>query len=146
MLTVSEYVFKRNGVLLGSKGSLVLNLKNSFGAESNGDFWKHWNPIWGFYLSKFIYLPLKNIFPQSIAVLATFAVSGSLHDLAIGIVGQGWQNFFTIWFLIMGLFLNASKLLGINYSKFRFTVRVIINTSSIVFCFILTTILKNMTF
>jgi len=149
MLTLSEYVFKRNGVTLGSKGSLVKNLKNSFGAESNVDFWKHWNPIWGFYLSKFIYLPLKNICPQSIAVLAVlaaFAVSGSLHDLAIGIVGQGWQNFFTIWFLIMGLFLNASKSLDINYSKFRFTVRVIINTSSIVFCFILTTIFKNMTF
>ena len=69
MLTLSEYVFKRNGVALGSKGSLVKNLKNlknSFGAKSNADFWKHWNPIWGFYLSKFIYLPLKNICPNQL--------------------------------------------------------------------------------
>ena len=146
MLTLSEYVLKRNGVPLGSKGSLVRNLKNSFGAESNAKFWKYWNPIWGFYLSKFIYLPLKKYLPQSVAALVAFGVSGSLHDLAIGIAGQGWQNFFTIWFLIMGLFLNASKSLGINYSKFRFTARVIINTSSIVFCFILTKIFINMPF
>ena len=102
--------------------------------------------FWGFYLSKFIYLPLKKYLPQSVAALVAFGVSGSLHDLAIGIAGQGWQNFFTIWFLIMGLFLNASKSLGINYSKFRFTARVIINTSSIVFCFILTKIFINMPF
>ena len=146
MTALSEYVLKRNGVPLGSKGSLVRTFYHSFGAKSNAKFWKHWNPIWGFHLSQFIYLPLKKYLPQSVAALAAFAVSGSLHDLAIGILGLGWQNFFTIWFLIMGLFLNASKSLGINYGKFRFTVRVIINTSSIVFCFILTTIFINMPF
>ena len=76
MLTLSEYVLKRNGVPLGSKGSLVKNLKNSFGAESNAKFWKYWNPIWGFYLSKFIYLPLKKYLPQSVAALVAFGVSG----------------------------------------------------------------------
>ena len=146
MTALSEYVLKRNGVPLGSKGSLVRTFYHSFGAKSNAKFWKHWNPIWGFHLSQFIYLPLKKYLAQSVAALVAFAVSGALHDLAIGIAGQGWQTFFTIWFLIMGLFLNASKSLGINYGRFGFVFRVIINTSSIVFCFILTIIFRSMTF
>jgi len=45
-MTLSKYVLKRNGVPLGAKGSLLKNLENSFGAESNVLFWKYWNPIW----------------------------------------------------------------------------------------------------
>ena len=45
-------------------------------------------------------------------------------------------SFSTFWFVIMGFFLNASKSLDINYNKFRFTVRVIINTSSNSFVFL----------
>jgi len=140
-ITLSEYVLKRNGEPLGAKGSLLKNLENSLGAESNVLFWKYWNPIWGFYLSKYIYLPLNRYLPKSIASMVTFGASGALHDLAIGLLGLGWQNFLTIWFVMMGVFMNISKSLDISYSRFGFFIRVVINISSIATCFFLTTFL-----
>ena len=136
-MTLSEYVLKRNGIPLGAKGSLLKNLENSFGAENNVLFWKYWNPIWGFYLSKYIYLPLNRYLPKSISSIVTFGASGALHDLAIGLLGLGWQNFLTIWFVMMGVFMNISKSLDISYSKFGFFIRAVINISSITICLFL---------
>jgi len=139
-MTLSEYVLKRNGVPLGAKASLLKNLQNSFGAESNILFWKYWNPIWGFYLSKYIYFPLNRYLPKTISSIVTFGISGAFHDLAIGLLGLGWQNFLTIWFVMMGVFMNISKSLNISYSRFSFFVRAVINISSIAICFFLATL------
>lgn len=141
-MTLSEYVLKRNGVPLGAKESLLKNFENSFGAENNTLFWKHWNPIWGFYLSKYIYLPLNRYLPKSISSAVTFAVSGALHDLAIGLLGYGWQSFMIIWFLMMAIFMSISEFLGITYSTFGFYMRAIINITSIASCFVLATLLS----
>ena len=140
-MKLSEYVLKRNGVPLGAKASLAKNLQNSFGAQSNTLFWKHWNPIWGFYLSKYIYFPLNRYLPKSVSSIVTFGVSGALHDLAIGLLGLGWQNFLTIWFVIMGSFMGISKTLNISYSKFGFFTRAAINTASIAICFFLASLI-----
>ncbi|MDB2484889.1 acyltransferase [Gammaproteobacteria bacterium] len=136
-MTLSEYVLKRNGIPLGSQGSLLQNLENSFGAESNVLFWKYWNPIWGFYLSKYIYLPLNRHLSKSMSSIVTFGVSGALHDLAIGLLGLGWQYFLTVWFVMMGAFMNISKSLNIRYGSFGFSSRAVINISSIASCFFL---------
>tara|TARA_B110000902_G_scaffold169684_1_gene193265 strand:+ start:471 stop:896 length:426 start_codon:yes stop_codon:yes gene_type:complete len=136
-MTLSEYVLKRNGIPLGAKGSLLKNLQNSFGAENNVLFWKCWNPIWGFYLSKYIYLPLNRYLPKLISSIVTFGTSGALHDLAMGLLGLGWQNFLTIWFVMMGVFMNISKSLDISYNSFGFFIRAVINISSIASCFFL---------
>lgn len=134
-MTLSEYVIKRNGVPLGAKGSLLKNLQNAFGAESNAAFWKFWNPVWGYYLAKYIYLPLKQVVPASLAALLTFVASGAIHDFAVGVFGFGWQHFLTRWFFVMGIFFWASKRLNINYGGFSFPVRVVINVASLGFCF-----------
>jgi D-alanyl-lipoteichoic acid acyltransferase DltB (MBOAT superfamily) len=139
-MTLSEYVLKRNGVPLGAKASLLKNLQNSVGAENNIFFWKYWNPIWGFYLSKYIYFPLNGYLPKTISSIVTFGISGAFHDLAIGLLGLGWQNFFTIWFVMMGVFMNISKFLNISYSGFSFFIRAVINISSIAICFFLATL------
>ena len=139
-MTLSEYVLKRNGVPLGAKASLLKNLQNSVGAENNILFWKYWNPIWGFYLSKYIYFPLNRYLPKTISSIVTFGISGAFHDLAIGLLGLGWQNFFTIWFVMMGVFMNISKFLNISYSGFGFFIRAVINISSIAICFFLATL------
>ena len=136
-MTLSEYVLKRNGIPLGAQGSLLKNLQNSFGAESNVLFWKYWNPIWGFYLSKYIYLPLNRHLSKSMSSIVTFGVSGALHDLAIGLLGLGWQYFLTVWFVMMGAFMNISKSLNIRYGSFGFSSRAVINISSIASCFFL---------
>ena len=126
-MTLSEYVERRNGVALGAKGSLSNNLKRAFGAGSNAEFWKHWNPVWGFYLAKYVYLPMTRITPVSVAVLVTFAVSGGLHDLALFALGYDFGGFFAIWFALMGAALVVSKGVGISYSVLAFPIRVAIN-------------------
>ena len=142
-MTLGEYVLKRNGVPLGAKGSLPNNLRNSFGAGTNADFWRHWNPIWGYYLAKFIYLPLGNYVPRSLAILASFAVSGALHDLAVGLLGIAWQGFFTAWFLVMGLFLIVSKALQIDFSGLPFAFRALVNFASPAACLGVTVLLRG---
>ena len=74
-------------------------------------------------------------------LIATFAVSGALHDLALGLMGLGWGNFLTIWFIVMGVYMNLSKFLDLHYTQFSFFIRAVINTSSIAFCFFLATLL-----
>jgi len=134
-MTLGEYVLMRNGVPLGAKGSLPNNLRNSLGAGSNADFWRHWNPIWGYYLAKLVYLPLNRLVPQWVSTLAAFAVSGALHDLAVGLLGIAWQGFFTGWFLVMGMFLVFSKAFDISYAELSLWQRVAVNVSSPALCF-----------
>lgn len=134
-MTLSDYVLKRNGVPPGAKGSLSANLKNAFGAGSYVAFWKHWNPIWGYYLARYVYLPLQRFVPASLAALLTFAASGAIHDVAIGVLGFGWQSFLTLWFFVMGLVFVAAKSSRIEYGHLGFFARVAINVSSIALCF-----------
>ena len=137
MLTLSEYVLKRNGVSLGSKGSLVKNLKNSFGAESNAKFWKYWNPIWSYYLGKFVFKPLKYFLPTSLSLILTFCICGLLHDFVIMLYRWELTLLFTPWFLIMGLWVVISDFVKLDYSKSPWINRAIINITSIGCCFII---------
>jgi len=142
-MTLSEYVLKRNGVPLGAKGSLPNNLRNALGAGNNADFWKYWNPIWGYYLAKFIYIPLGRHVPKWLATLASFAVSGALHDLAVGLLGIAWQSLFTCWFLVMGLFLIGARGLRIEYGQLPFLLRVGVNIATPVVCLGVTLLLRS---
>jgi hypothetical protein len=134
-LNLSDYILKRNGVPIGHNRSLWNNLNRSLGASTNADFWRHWNPIWGYYLGKGVYVPLQRWVPKSVSLLVAFAISGALHDLAIGLV-KNWQCFFTIWFILMGIFLLLSKKLQISYSEFPFYTRMGINILSLSACFL----------
>lgn len=58
-LTWRDYAKRRNGLAVGSKGELRQNLRRAFTASSFGRFWQIWNPLFGFYLQKFIYRPLQ---------------------------------------------------------------------------------------
>ena len=89
-ITLSQYVSRRNGVPLGHKSSLPNNLSRALGAESSATFWQHWNPIWSYYLWRFVYSPVSGRSPRLVALILAFAVSAALHDLAIGLAGKGW--------------------------------------------------------
>jgi len=142
-VTLNEYVLKRNGVPMGAAGSLSRNLRNAFGADSPKKFWKYWNPIWGYYLASYVYLPLKNYLPAGLAVFITFAVSGALHDLAIGLLGRGWQGFITLWFLLMGLVVVVSGALGVRYAGLSFVGRVAMNGGHLAICFVLAVLCRD---
>ncbi|MCO4798709.1 MAG: acyltransferase [Colwelliaceae bacterium] len=137
-ITLSEYVKKRNGVALGSSGSMTNMLKRSLGASSFYLFWQYWNPIWGYYLSRMIMKPLSNRFPIWLAIIITFAVSGALHDLAITLVKWELTFLFTPWFSLMSLIVIATKKFGISYSGHHWLLRAFINLILITVCLILT--------
>ncbi|GIU54166.1 hypothetical protein TUM4249_38070 [Shewanella sp. KT0246] len=129
---------------LGANGSLQAMLKRSFGAESFYVFWQYWNPIWGFYLSRYVMRPLNTVFPIWFSILLTFAVSGALHDIAVTIIKWQVTFFFTPWFILMGIIVFISKLYNISYRRHSWLIRMLFNLFLIVFSFSLTIIIQRM--
>ncbi len=126
-MNLSDYVKRRNGVPLGDKDSLRNMLNRSLGAGKFSIFWQYWNPIWGYYLGKYIFKPLKLVLPQALSLIITFVVCGFIHDLAIMLLKWKFTLLLTPWFLFMGLSLILSDYAKINYSKFSWIARAAIN-------------------
>src|SRR5690606_29446263 len=108
-MNLSEYVKKKNGVPIGHSSSLKNNLQRSLGAKNFSSFWNFWNPIFGYYLGKKIFKPIKKWIPAGIAVVLTFVFCGLIHDLVTTIVKREISLLFTVWFLIMGIVVVVSK-------------------------------------
>ena len=126
-ITLSEHVRKRNGVPLGAKGSMKNMLERSFGAGSFHLFWRYWNPIWGYYLSRNVMKPLRQYFSAGVATILTFAVSGAAHDLAVAIIKWDAILFFTPWFAFMGIIVVVTNKFGISYARYNWLTRMIVN-------------------
>jgi hypothetical protein len=133
-LNLSDYVKRRNGVPLGNSDSLRNMLIRSLGAGKFSVFWQYWNPIWGFYLGKYIFKPLKRIFPQALSLIITFFVCGFIHDLAIMLLKWKFTLLLTPWFLFMGFSVILSDYAKIEYLKFPWIVRATINLIIILCC------------
>lgn len=126
--TLREYVLKRNGVQLGERGSMRNMFYRAFGARSFAKFWNHWNPIWGFYLNNLVLRPVSQVAPVWLAILATFTVSGFLHDIAISLVKLDIYIFFTPWFSIVGVIVICTKKLSLEYNSSSWHARALMNT------------------
>ena len=137
-MTLAEYIKKRNGVAMGSSKSLPNNLYRSLGAKSFSTFWNYWNPIFGFYLGKYIFKPLKKVFPVAIALLFTFIFCGLIHDIVTIIFRGKTSFFFSIWFFLMGIAVLITKRLKHNFSLQNWIIRAVANLSIIGICFLLT--------
>lgn len=137
-MTLKEYIRKRNGVPLGSPKSLRNNLYRSLGAKNFSTFWNYWNPIFGYYLGKFIFKPLKKIFPSTVSLVLTFVVNGLIHDAVTTVYRGKVSVFFTVWFLLMAIAVLITNSLNHDYSKQVWIVRTLINVSIITICFLLT--------
>ncbi len=137
-MTLSDYIKKRNGVSVGSPNALRNNLYRSLGSKNFPTFWTYWNPIFGYYLGKFIFKPLKKILPVSISLLITFIFCGMLHDTITTLLRGEISIFFSIWFLFMGLAVLIAKLLNHNFSRRLWSTRASINLSIISTCLVLT--------
>ena len=122
---------------MGAKNSLRNMMIRSLGAGKFSIFWKYWNPIWSYYLGKYIFKPLKIILPPSLSLILTFVFCGFLHDAVIMIIRWDFALLFTPWFLIMGLWLVISEFFKIDYSKYAWIIRASINILIIGSCFIL---------
>lgn len=122
---------------LGNSDSLRNMLSRSLGAGKFSIFWQYWNPIWGFYLGKYIYKPLKRIFPQAVSLIITFVFCGFIHDLAIMLLKWKFTILLTPWFLCMGLCVVLGDYLKIDYSTYPWFVRAAINILIISGCLLI---------
>lgn len=77
-------------------------LRRSLGAGSSAGFWRYWNPVFGYYLGRCVYAPLQGILPRAPALVLTFVVCGTLHDLVTSAVRSSVAFLFTPWFLLLG--------------------------------------------
>lgn len=77
-------------------------LRQAFFANSFGQFWQRWNPLFSYYLLYSCYRPLSNFLPRSVAVILTFAVSGAVHDLAASLAIRALSVQFTATFVAWG--------------------------------------------
>jgi hypothetical protein len=136
-LNLSDYVKRRNGVPLGNSDSLRSMLSRSLGAGKFSIFWQYWNPIWGFYLGRYIFKPLKLILPKALSLIITFVVCGFIHDLAIMLLKWKLTLLLTQWFLFMGLAVILSDYAKIDYLKSPWIVRAVINIAIILGCLFL---------
>lgn len=126
-MRLSDYIKKRNGVSLGANHSLRNMMIRSLGAGNFSTFWKYWNPIWSYYLGKYVFKPLKTILPPALSLILTFVFCGFLHDVVIILIRWNFALLFTPWFLIMSLWVVISEFLKIDYSKYAWINRAFIN-------------------
>ena len=136
-MNLSDYIRKRNGVPFGANNSLKNMMIRSLGAGMFSAFWKYWNPIWSYYLGKFVFKPLKYFLPTSLSLILTFCICGLLHDFVIMLYRWELTLLFTPWFLIMGLWVVISDFVKLDYSKTLWINRAIINITSIGISFII---------
>ena len=127
-LTLGRYVKRQNGVPLGASGSLSNMLIRAFGARGFDRFWTHWNPIFSFYLGKYIFHPVSQVMPVPMALVITFTANGLLHDAVTMAVRHEPAWFFTPWFLIMGVMAAIHRRVPLRYASPPFVVRALINT------------------
>ena len=135
-MNLSEYVHKRNGVSLGSSGSMNNMLDRSFGAKSFRGFWRYWNPIFGYYLNRFIYSPLLRIVPDHVALVLTFLVCGLIHDIVTMAVRGSFAFFFVPWFLLLGLAVVFDEKCNLNQTNRSKLFRVLVNVFYLGICLI----------
>jgi hypothetical protein len=126
-MTLGEFVLRRNGTRLGGAGSLRAMLTRSFGARSFAAFWRHWNPVWGYGLGRFVYAPVRRRTPAAVAVLATFLVSGAVHDAAATIVRGSPTFVVTPWFLLLAVGVLVARATDMDLSRRPWWVRAAAN-------------------
>ncbi len=143
-LTLAQFIKKRNGVPLGDRHSMRNMLSRSLGARSFAVFWHYWNPIWGYYLSRYVMRPLRRFLPLSFATFITFVVSGALHDLAVSIVKWKTVFLFTPWFALMAVVVITSSKIGISYGHFAWYFRALINVFIVIATLGLTSFMANL--
>ena len=136
-MNLSDYIKKRNDVSLGDTNSLRNMMIRSLGAGKFSRFWIYWNPIWSYYLGKYIFKPLKFIFPTTLSLILTFTFCGFLHDLAIMLLRWNFELLLTPWFLLMGFCVVLGDYAKIDYSKFTWIIRASINILIILSCLLI---------
>jgi D-alanyl-lipoteichoic acid acyltransferase DltB (MBOAT superfamily) len=134
-LTLSQYLRFR----LGSKGGRTAWFNffiRPFGAASFAQFWRLWNPVYGYFLYYYSYRPLSRILPRAAAVLATVVVCGFLlHDLpAWAFARKVLPPGATIAFVLFGIGAVVGEWFHMDLSRWPVLARAAVNVGYISGC------------
>ena len=133
-MTLRRYLTKKLGNKKTITACLKFMLQKSFYSKSFREFWKHWNPLWSYFLTYYSYKPLKTKLPKSIAVLLTFGISGALHDVFVMLLLQKFYYLFTMIFLVFGALVLVESSLKISITSSSKVLRPIYHSTIIILC------------
>ena len=143
-VTLAQYIRRRNGVPAGAPGSLRNMLRRSLGAGSFAGFWRYWNPVFGYYLGRYSYAPLRRVLPGPVALVLTFVLCGAVHDLATTAVRGSPAFLFTPWFFLLGLGVVLGRAAGVDFSSRPWIARAGIQLLYLGACLAATLVAKNL--
>jgi D-alanyl-lipoteichoic acid acyltransferase DltB (MBOAT superfamily) len=134
-VSLRGYLRYRLGPLGGRAAWFNFFLK-PFGATSFAEFWRLWNPVYGYYLMYYCYRPMVRVLPRPVAVILTFAICGFvLHDLpAWAFTRRVLPPGATIAFTMFGLGAITGEALHMNLSRWPVAVRALINVTYLAAC------------
>jgi len=142
-MTLAQYILRRNGVPVGSSGSLRNMFRRSLGAGSFAGFWQYWNPVWGYGLAKYVNSPLRRVLPPAASLILTFVVCGALHDLVIMAIRGSVTFLFTPWFFLLGVGVVIGRAAGLDFSGRPWLVRAFVNLTYVGTCLAVTVIARR---
>ena len=91
-----------------------------------------------------MYAPLRQILPPVAAYIATFVVSGSIHDLATMAVRHSFAFLFTPWFFLLGVGAVLGRALGMDLSNHPWWIRASVNLIYLVSSLVVVLFFKQM--
>jgi hypothetical protein len=132
--TFHEYLERRLGPQ--NRGRWARFFLHPFTAASFAEFWRRWNPVYG-YFPGVLHLPTVSLrLPRPVAVMATFVFAGLvMHDLPAWIVTRRvFPPGGTIAFTLFGVGLIVSQRAGMNLSTRPPAFRVAVNVAYLATC------------
>jgi D-alanyl-lipoteichoic acid acyltransferase DltB (MBOAT superfamily) len=134
-LSFAQYMTVRLGARGGSTAWFNFFIK-PFGAASFAEFWRLWNPVYGYFLYFYSYRPLSRLLPRWAALMTTFIACGLvLHDLpAWAVTRRVLPPGATIAFILFGLGVVLSEVLHMDLSRWPFLGRAMVNAGYLASC------------
>ncbi len=133
---LSEFLAARLGP--GSPGTWVAHMfSRSFTAPSFRAFWRYWNPVYGYALLYFCYIPIRAFAPKTLCLVATFVFSGFvLHDLPVwAFVDHAVPSVpfpvVTVAFALLALLVLVSESFGLTLGRLRPAARIVCHGGAI---------------
>jgi len=107
-----------------------------FGATSPSRFWRRWNPVYGYFLTYFVYRPAARVAPRPVARMGTFVFAGLvMHDIPAWVVMRRvLPPGGTIAFILFGTGLLVSERVGLDLSRRPVWVRAATNAGYLAAC------------
>jgi len=135
---LAEYVTYRLGRTPGEQARSFLG--RPFGARSLADFWRYWNPVWGYFLLFYCYRPLRARLPRAAAAWGTFVACGLSHDLPFAVpayLTTGRLPLFTLtaFFALVGGLVVVTERLRLRFTRLPVAVRWLLHGAVLFGCY-----------